>query len=94
MRKKLENFEWNFKNNQQIMLDFGKYKLSIVRDGYGGKTGHYEIGCFKGNEMVELPGITEEGDTVKGWLTEDDINGILVKMTTISAKDPEQIMPN
>ena len=23
--------------------------------------------------MVELPGITEEGDTVKGWLTEDDI---------------------
>ena len=41
--------------------------------------------------MVELPGITE-GDTVKGWLSEDDVTGILLKMVTISGIDvPKQV---
>ncbi|MEE3030322.1 MAG: hypothetical protein VX331_03835 [Candidatus Thermoplasmatota archaeon] len=42
--------------------------------------------------MIELPGNTEEGDTVKGWLSEDDITGILLKMVTISGVDkPKQV---
>lgn len=78
----------------QAVLNYGKYNLSIVRDrySYGGKEGLYEIGAFLNNTMIELPGITEEGDTVKGWLSEDDISGILLKMVTISGIDvPKQV---
>tara|TARA_A100001388_G_scaffold211719_1_gene162211 strand:- start:618 stop:929 length:312 start_codon:yes stop_codon:yes gene_type:complete len=78
----------------QAILNYGKYNLSIVRDrySYGGKEGLYEIGAFLNNTMIELPGITEEGDTVKGWLSEDDITGILLKMVTISGVDvPKQV---
>ena len=33
--------------------------------------------------MVEMPGITEEGDTVKGFLTEDMVTGIMKKMMAV-----------
>ena len=38
-----------------------------------------------------MPGITAEGDTVKGFLTEEDVNGILKKMYLITGKMPEQV---
>ena len=47
---------------------------------YGSYKGLYEIGVFKGDDMVELAGITAEGDTVKGWLTEKDVTEIMDKM--------------
>ena len=64
---------------------YGEYELSVVKHGssYGGKKGLYEIGVFKGNEMVEMPGITEEGDTVKGLLSEEEVTGIMKKMIAI-----------
>lgn len=70
----------------QSIIDFGKYNLSIVKSdfSYGGKQGLYEIAVFDGKEQVELPGITEEGDTVKGFLTEDNVMGIIVKMQSIT----------
>lgn len=70
----------------QSIIDFGKYDLSIVKSdfSYGGKQGLYEIAVFDGKEQVELPGITEEGDTVKGFLTEDNVMGIIVKMQSIT----------
>ena len=37
--------------------------------------------------QIELPGITDPGDTVKGWLTEDDVNSIIIKMITITGTD-------
>ena len=40
--------------------------------------------------MVELPGITEEGDTVKGFLTEENVTGIMKKMISITASQGEQ----
>ena len=40
----------------------------------------YEIAVIEGNQMVEVPGITQEGDTVKGWLSEDDVSEIMRKM--------------
>ena len=82
------------KGGIQAILNYGKYNLSIVRDrySYGGKEGLYEVGAFQNNTMIELPCITEEGDTVKGWLSEDDITGILLKMVTISGVDkPKQV---
>ncbi len=41
--------------------------------------------------MVELPGITREGDTVNGYLTEDNVTSILRKMFLITAKEPKQV---
>jgi hypothetical protein len=33
--------------------------------------------------MVSLPGITEDGDSVKGYLTEDDVSSIMKKLAMI-----------
>ncbi len=78
---------------KQAVLGFGEYELSIVSHpgSYGGKKGLYEIGVFKGKNMVEMPGITEPGDTVKGFLTESDVDVIIKKMTMATGSDPVDI---
>ena len=70
----------------QSIINFGQYDLSIIKNdfSYGSKQGLYEIGVYEGQEQVELPGITEEGDTVKGFLTEENVMGIIVKMQSIT----------
>ena len=76
----------------QALLSFGgEYELSIIQNeaSYGNAKGLYEIAVFKDNDQVELPGITKEGDTVKGYLTEDEVLGIIKKMHLITAADPE-----
>ena len=97
---KLKNFQMLRKqrssNGCQAVLDFGKYHLSIINDGYGSADGLYEIGVFNACDGVargvtELPGITEEGDSVKGNLTEADIDAIIVKLYTITGTEPRQI---
>jgi hypothetical protein len=77
----------------QAVLDFGKYELSIVQHSfsYGGTQGLYEIAVFEDARQVELPGITAEGDTVKGFLTEKEIDAIIKKMFTITQQEPVQI---
>ena len=76
----------------QALIKFGEYELSIICNerSYGGQRGGvlYEIGVFKGDGMVEMPGITEEGDTVKGWLNEDAVMSIIKKMHLVSGADP------
>jgi hypothetical protein len=64
---------------------YGEYELSVVKHSgsYGSSNGLYEIAVFKGDDMVEMPGITEEGDTVKGWLSEDMVTGIMKKMMAV-----------
>ena len=64
---------------------YGEYELSVVQhsSSYGGTGGLYEIAVFKGDGMVEMPGITQEGDTVKGWLSEDEVTGIMKKMMAV-----------
>ena len=76
-----------FLDGVSATVTYGEYELSVVKHGssYGGKKGLYEIGVFKGDEMVELPGITAEGDTVKGFLTEENVTGIMKKMISITA---------
>ena len=77
----------------QAMIHFGVYDLSIVKSdfSYGGKSGLYEIAVFDGDVQTELPGITEKGDTVKGFLSESDVEAIIKKMHLVSGADPEQI---
>ena len=74
-------------DGKQAVIPFGDYELSIVShsSSYGGKQGLYEIAVFKAdsNDQVELPGITEEGDTVKGFLTEAGVMTIIKKMQTL-----------
>ena len=81
-------------NGVQALVKFGPhYELSIVKNNtsYGGDMGLYEIAVFLDKEMTELPGITEPGDTVKGFLTEDDVNEILSSMTQLTKREPQQI---
>lgn len=81
-------------NGFAASVAFGnQYKLSIIKHktSYGGDKGLYEIGVYKNNDMVEMPGITQEGDTVKGFLTEQDVDGIMVKMITVTGSEPQQV---
>jgi len=77
----------------QLVLDFKKYELSIVQhDGsYGGTKGLFEIMVSDSTGGVELPGITEQGDTVKGFLTLEEVSAICKKMTAITGNDPVKV---
>ena len=77
----------------QLVLDFEKYNLSIVQhDGsYGGTQGLFEIMVSDASGGIELPGITEPGDTVKGFLTLEEVSSICKKLTTITGNDPVKV---
>lgn len=82
----------------QIILDFGNYHLSIIQNqvSYGARNGLYEIAVFNSqdgvaSEMTQLPGITNVGDTVKGNLTESEVDTIIKKLYAITRKQPVQI---
>jgi len=93
---KFSDFEKRKTNSpigEQVILDFGRWELSIVRNeaSYGHQQNLWEVGVFKDGSMVEAPGITEAGDTIKGWLTENDIDVIIKKMVTMTGNEPIQI---
>jgi hypothetical protein len=79
-------------NGVQGVVEYGDYVLSIIKHGhsYGGLQGLYEIGVWKGDDQVELPGITSEGDNVKGYLTEPEVSAIMTKMFTITGESGKQ----
>ena len=80
----------------QSLLMFGDYELSIIQSdfSYGGKQGLYEIAVMKDDVQVEMPGITQEGDTVRGFLSESEVEGIIKKMHLVSGADPKPIKEN
>jgi hypothetical protein len=79
-------------NGIQSVVQFGDYELSVVKNdmSYGNEQGKYEIAVFNDVNQVELPGITDEGNTVKGWLTEQEVSAIMTKMFTITGRVPVQ----
>lgn len=85
--------ETQMPNGIQAILKFKDYELSIVKSdfSYGGNKGLYEIAVFKGNRQVNMPGITEDHDTVKGFLSEDEVLGIVKKMHLVTGADPEAV---
>ena len=93
----MENFSdlqfTKFLDGVSASVTYGDYELSVVRHSgsYGNSNGLYEIAVFQDNQLVELPGITEEGDSVKGFLTEENVTGIMKKMISITASEGEQI---
>ena len=83
---------------EQAVLDYGSYQLSIIRNemSYGNDQQPYEIGAFSTVDgvtvgMTELPGITAEGDTVRGFLNAEEVDGIMLKMYTITGKEATQV---
>ena len=91
--KDLKMIESKYPNGVKATVQFGPhYELSIVKNemSYGGKSGLYEIGVFKDNEMVSLSGITEQGDTVRGYLTEEKIDFIIESMSSLTKREPTQ----
>ena len=101
---KLADFQWMTKQQHkslvteaggQIVLDFGKYHFSIIDDGYGSDKDLLEIATFDAcdgvaTNLTELPGVTD-GDSVKGWLTESDVDAIIKKMYTLTGTTPRQV---
>jgi hypothetical protein len=81
---------------RQIVLDFGKYHLSVIDDGHGCELGLLEIGLFEAEDgvalnMTSLPGITATNGSVKGHLTERDLDCIMLKLFAVTGIAPTQI---
>ena len=89
----MENTQ-DYLGKHQCVLSFGdEYELSIIsgEGAYSRETAPYEIAVIKHGDIVEMPGITDEGDTVKGYLTKADVDAIIKKMYLITGKTPRQI---
>tara|TARA_B110001454_G_scaffold218405_1_gene246268 strand:+ start:288 stop:692 length:405 start_codon:yes stop_codon:yes gene_type:complete len=87
------------------LIDFGGYILSIVQNdrSYGGHNGYFEIGCFSkdpdtgyASGMMSLPGVTDEGDSIKGWLTFTQVDTIIRQLEfeslTVHNVKPKQLL--
>lgn len=89
---KFKNIEFKpYLDGVSARVIFGNITLSIVRHScsYGFKKGLYEIGIIDKNyRMINVPGVTAEGDTVKGFLTEQDVEHIIVKLQEITGTSP------
>lgn len=70
----------------EIDFDNG-YGLSIVRheSSYGGTRGLFEIMLIRNGEPYSLPPITEEGDTIKGFLTKEKVEEIIQDVELLPA---------
>ena len=62
----------------EVVFDNG-YGLSVVRheSSYGGKQGLFEVMLTRNDNPYSLPPITQEGDTVKGFLTKEQVSEII-----------------
>ena len=76
----------------QALVQFGDYELSIIQNemSYGGKNNGtlYEVAVYKGDKIIEMPGITEYNGGVQGWLNESNVEGVMKKMYTITREEP------
>ena len=65
------------------------YSTSVIKNNvsYGGKQGLYEIGVFYEEILVEVPGVTEEGDTVRGWLEFEEVIDLLKKIEQMESRN-------
>jgi hypothetical protein len=72
---------------KQKIVRFGPdYKLSIVDEV--NQKDKFELAVFYKERMVEMPGITDNGDTVTRFRTVADIQLIMKKMYSITGEMP------
>ena len=72
--------------NQKIVRFGTDYKLSIVDEV--NQKDKFELAVFYKERMVEMPGITDNGDTVTRFRTVADIQLIMKKMYSITGEMP------
>ena len=82
-------FDGDLKGNEyagEVDFDNG-YGLSIVshKSSYGGDRGLFEIMLIRNGEPYSLPPITEEGDTIKGFLTKEKVEEIIQDVELLPA---------
>lgn len=79
--------------SQQCVLNFGDYELSIItgEGAYATQHAPYEIAVIKNGDFINMPGITDDDDTVKGYLTEQNVSAIIKKMYFLTGVSPEQV---
>ena len=82
-------FDGDLKGNEyagEVDFDNG-CGLSIVRheSSYGGTRGLFEIMLIRNGEPYSLPPITEEGDTIKGFLTKEKVEEIIQDVELLPA---------
>jgi hypothetical protein len=70
----------------EIDFDNG-YGLSIVKhkSSYGGTKGLFEIMLTRNGNPYSLPPLTEDGDTVKGFLTKEEVDSIISDVELLPA---------
>ena len=85
----------SFLDGVSAKINFGHLNLSVVKHSgsYGNQKGLYEIGVFDdtNDNMIEVAGITAEGDTVKGFLSEQDVEDIIKKLQIKTGTNPVMI---
>lgn len=98
MELKLQSFNMIEKTDvpggYQCVLDFGNdTQLSIISGvgASGNETQPYEIGVIKEGVLSPAVGITTESETTKGYLTEEEVDLIIFKMTMLTGKQPTQV---
>ena len=73
---------------KQKIVRFGPYyKLSIVDEV--NHEDRFELAVFHKGKMVEMPGITNPGDTVTRCKTASEVQVIMKKMYSITRELPE-----
>ena len=72
---------------KQKIVRFGPdYKLSIVDEV--NHTDKFELAVFYKENMVSMPGITDNGDTVTRFRAVSDVQMIMKKMYSITGEVP------
>lgn len=85
---KLEN-QWEYKKTNhlggvQYSFSFKNgYGASVIKNfgSYGAKDDKWELAIMKNNELIEVPSVFD--GVVKGWLTDLEVETILIKIQAL-----------
>ena len=78
----------------QTLLTFGdKYELSIISGAgsYSSIAAPYEIAVWSKGKFIQVPGISEPDQDVRGHLTENDVDSIIRILFSLTKELPVQI---
>ena len=77
----------------QVVLEFNDTtQLSVITGAgtFSDTNRPYEIAVFVNGSFAQMPGITE-GDDVRGYMTESDVDAVIVKLHSITGRAPAQV---
>ena len=83
----------DMQGHYQVVLEFNDTTQLSVVTGVGtlsNTTRPYEIAVFVNGSFAQMPGITE-GDNVRGYMTESDVDAVIIKLHSITGRAPVQV---